>query len=1480
MRLLKQHIRPCKEKKSPFFLSLILFVFALLLAPQTGHSQTILFQSGFESGDPAFSYSCGSCTGGLANGTTNPRTGLNAGFINGGATKSYDGSIITGTALTFSTGKYYQVDVYARVAVCTGSLDIRKSVTATNAAMLAAAGADIILDGTTNVTTTTYTLFSAQFTVASNETKYVGFQMNSGGGGPCGNLAQYIDDIVITEYSDPPCGFYCATGYATALTSFVSNVVFNTISRPSGWDGYICTGAQTSVQRTLSYNLAVTHHNQTTSQKFVAAWIDFNKDGDFADGGEQVIANTDVTTATPPIDATINQNITIPAGAALGTTKMRVAMVIGTSAQTIPCSPGTVLSDFEDYDININPAPTPMVYDSSTTTQANTASVNAGTFQNEVVGVRIYTSGSLSPLSVTSFTFNTAGTSSATNDILNAQLWSTSNNALFATTTQIGSTVANPNGSFTFTVSTQLLQGVNYFWLTYDVKSTATAPDVIDASCTSITVGTPKTPAVTAPAGNRPIITATPMVYVSSTTTQNVSRSPRPDTDHLILGVEIVTNGAGSPLSTTSFSFNTTGTSPTVTANIANAKLWSTGPSSTFAATTQIGSTVAAPNGVFTFSPSVTLISGTNYFWLTYDIQSSAGCDPTQADAQCTSITIGGTPRTPTVTSPLGAVVIDCNTPYYSKGSLPANIPANWNTKRDGTGTDATGFPAGAMFYLQNGHSMTTTAAATIPFLTIEAGGFMRASFLISCTDLRINGFGTFEQIVQATNGNYITNFFIENYGTWIHNNPGFLPSQNRYFSPRSNQWFYQWGGGTFPSGTAWGNVLLNGTTTGNFGMGSVLTTIQGDFEWRRIGSGNYLQDEQNETINIGGDLIFSGGWWKIAYDNSVPGNQTRTVTVNVAGDFIMTSGTLQDYSRGDAASGATLNINGDVKITGGTFNFNTSPGGASQINLTVGTPSVTWTQTGGTVSLSNTNVKSGKTATLVGNKMGDVAASRTLTVETGATLNCSNYPVTGSGLFTLATGATLGIGSAAGITSAGATGNIQVSGARSYNSGATYRYYEGLTPQITGNFTTTTTSGTYPSQVANLIMDKASPSNIVTLTNTTDVTGTLTLTNGILTSSFTPATAPWVRIPSAATVSPVGGSANSYVNGYIRRQGATSFIYPTGNGGRWRRIEMTAPSVSSEFEARYVLSPYANTTLMAPAPTVVLDHVSKIEHWYLSKPLGADAATVKVKLYWEDASLSGIYKFDSLTVARWSASGWEDANCYTGCPPNWTSSTTQRTYTGSATGTGAGTIQSNTASSFGPFTLASIGLLPLNPLPIELLDFSAHCGDLDVQLRWTTAAEINNDYFTLEKSKDGLEYFEIARIHGAGNSSTELHYSFTDKSPFDGINYYRLSQTDFDGHSETFSPISSNCSSKQKPSIYIYNNQQGQAVITIRDGEGASYEAILCDALGKIALRQTLNTREANTIFKLDITGLEAGIYFVRVTGNTRVSTQEFFVK
>jgi hypothetical protein len=89
------------------------------------------------------------------------------------------------------------------------------------------------------------------------------------------------------------------------------------------------------------------------------------------------------------------------------------------------------------------------------------------------------------------------------------------------------------------------------------------------------------------------------------------------------------------------------------------------------------------------------------------------------------------------------------------------------------------------------------------------------------------------------------------------------------------------------------------------------------------------------------------------------------------------------------------------------------------------------------------------------------------------------------------------------------------------------------------------------------------------------------------------------------------------------------------------------------------------------------------------------------------------------------------------------------------------------------------------NPLPIDLLSFTAKYQDGKVLLNWATGSEINNDYFTLERSRDAVSAEIIGFVEGAGNSSHTLHYQFIDHDPLPGISYYRLKQTDYDGSFE-----------------------------------------------------------------------------------------------
>jgi hypothetical protein len=86
------------------------------------------------------------------------------------------------------------------------------------------------------------------------------------------------------------------------------------------------------------------------------------------------------------------------------------------------------------------------------------------------------------------------------------------------------------------------------------------------------------------------------------------------------------------------------------------------------------------------------------------------------------------------------------------------------------------------------------------------------------------------------------------------------------------------------------------------------------------------------------------------------------------------------------------------------------------------------------------------------------------------------------------------------------------------------------------------------------------------------------------------------------------------------------------------------------------------------------------------------------------------------------------------------------------------------------------------SPLPVSLVSFTASVNKDKVLLDWTTASEINNNYFIVEKSADGNSFTEMDKIKGAGNSATTRHYHLTDYNPDPGISYYRLKQTDYDG--------------------------------------------------------------------------------------------------
>lgn len=116
--------------------------------------------------------------------------------------------------------------------------------------------------------------------------------------------------------------------------------------------------------------------------------------------------------------------------------------------------------------------------------------------------------------------------------------------------------------------------------------------------------------------------------------------------------------------------------------------------------------------------------------------------------------------------------------------------------------------------------------------------------------------------------------------------------------------------------------------------------------------------------------------------------------------------------------------------------------------------------------------------------------------------------------------------------------------------------------------------------------------------------------------------------------------------------------------------------------------------------------------------------------------------------------------------------------------------------------------------LPIILINFKAIAIYNAIKITWSTASETNNDYFTLFRSPNGFEYWEIVgKISGAGNSNTPTTYSYVDINPSNGINYYVLKQTDYDGTRVQYGPIAIQFVKIPQYNIWDHYNFLGQQI-------------------------------------------------------------------
>lgn len=187
----------------------------------------------------------------------------------------------------------------------------------------------------------------------------------------------------------------------------------------------------------------------------------------------------------------------------------------------------------------------------------------------------------------------------------------------------------------------------------------------------------------------------------------------------------------------------------------------------------------------------------------------------------------------------------------------------------------------------------------------------------------------------------------------------------------------------------------------------------------------------------------------------------------------------------------------------------------------------------------------------------------------------------------------------------------------------------------------------------------------------------------------------------------------------------------------------------------------------------------------------------------------------------------------------------------------------------------------PITPLPVELLSFEGKAAQSGIALEWSTASEENNQGFTVERSSDGRNFAQIGTVAGAGNSSTKLNYRYTDTAPKEGINYYRLKQTDYNGKFEYSKTVAVTYTSPYvNKAIEVYPNPATQGVVRVamHNPDGAVLQ--IMDMNGRQVYLQELQAGQQEIELTVSELKIPKGLYYVNLQRPNGRETQKLIIR
>jgi len=386
-----------------------------------------------------------------------------------------------------------------------------------------------------------------------------------------------------------------------------------------------------------------------------------------------------------------------------------------------------------------------------------------------------------------------------------------------------------------------------------------------------------------------------------------------------------------------------------------------------------------------------------------------------------------------------------------------------------------------------------------------------------------------------------------------------------------------------------------------------------------------------------------------------------------------------------------------------------------------------------------------------------------------------------------------------------------------------------------------------------------------VTIASNTTVSNSLDLTSGMITTG-----ANYLILTNTTAANLTYGTAAlySFINGNFRRyiaSNASTYDFPVSNGTATTDRHLSAFVNNNLTGVSYIDAKVADFVQAAPNDDATLnttqsgtpltstsgEAAGETVLWTFTPDAAPTGGNYGVRLYVENTTLSATNDDMFCPIQRSNTASYANFlsnDATTTIPAGGAAGRIYSAGAGYATRTGITFFPSGHQFGIGVSTV---------PLPVELLSFDAKPNGNVVDVTWVTASEFNNDYFTVEKSADLYSYAEVGKIFGAGNSSVPLQYALTDPDPYQGVSYYRLKQTDFNGNYAYYGPVAVQFNSS---AISIFPNVSTGVFYISGINNGA--KIVIHSASGQKISARVLHLNTST----IDLSSHAPGIYFIKV--------------